>query len=215
MPAATYTPADRARLLSQLAELRRAGWSFDRICAQPGWPSRPTLRKWLRRAPDISAPPLRRPSVRWSEAVADEICDRFYCESLREICEDEGMPDRKTLHKWQRARPDFAARLEAVRIEAGQPRRGRRSTYSYLVGEDVSDAVFETGTIAAACRLPGMPPARTVRDWVRAQPEFARWIEIAMETAEEVRLGPLLDAVRAWLDDPDADLKDAPIPRLR
>ena len=53
--------------------------------------------------------------MRWSQALADEICSLFEAHSLREICEQPGMPDRKTLHTWRRTRPAFAASLDAVR----------------------------------------------------------------------------------------------------
>ncbi|WP_293681466.1 hypothetical protein [uncultured Phenylobacterium sp.] len=206
-----YTPAERRRLLAALLERRAAGESFDAICATPGWPSRPTIRKWLRRAPDLRVPRLRRPSVRWSPRIADEICERFHVQSLREICEDPAMPDRTTLAQWRRKRPAFAARLEAVRAEARQPRTGRRSTYCDLIADDVADAVFEAGSIGAACRGPDHPPARTVRDWARAHPDFGRTIGIAMDMAREIRHGPLIAAVDAWLADPNATPETAPL----
>lgn len=211
--AAAYPPAERARLLAALVQRRAAGESFDAISATPGWPSRPTLRKWLRRAPGLAIPAIRQAPVRWSPALADEICERFHTQSLREICEDPAMPDRKTLHQWRRKHPAFAARLEAVRLEARQPRTGRRSTYCGLIAEDIADAVFDAGTIGAACRADHMPPRRTVDDWTRAHPDFARIIGIAMDMARERRMSPMIAAVRAWLDDPAATAKAAPLPR--
>ncbi len=208
-----YPSAERARLLAELHVRRAAGESFDAIAATPGWPSRPTLRKWLRRAGGPPPPALRRPSVRRSPSLADEICERFHVQSLRELCAEPGMPDRKTLHQWRRKHPDFAARLDAVRVEARQPRTGRRSTYCDLIADDVADAVFEAGTIGAACRADDMPPARTVGDWTRAHPDFARHIRIAMEMAHERRWAPMYEAVRTWLNDPDAQARDAPLPR--
>ncbi len=211
-----FTPAERAGLLALLLERRAAGESFDAICATPGWPSRPTLRKWLRRAPDLTVPRLRRPPVRWSPQVADEICERFHVQSLREICEDPAMPDRKSIDQWRRKHPAFAARLEAVRREAGQPRTGRRSTYCDLIADDVAEAVLEAGSIGAGCRSGDHPPARTVRDWANAHPDFARAIGIAMDMARERRALPLLQAVDAWLADPNATLEDAPrVPKAR
>jgi len=193
--------AERDRILAELLVRRAAGETFAAIAALPGFPSRPTLRKWLRRRPDLDVPPLRRPSVRWSQALADEICDLFEVLSLRAICEQPGMPDRKTLQNWRYAHPAFAARLEAVRLAARQPRTGRRSTYCELVADDIVDAVFEAGSIAAACRGPDFPPPRTVWDWVHAHPEFARQISIAYEMARERRLAPLLDDMPQWLAD--------------
>lgn len=180
-----FTPAQRETFLAQLLRRRAAGETFAAIAATPGWPSRPTLRKWLRRRPDLDVPPLRARPTHWSQAVADEICERFHVESLRQICEDPAMPDRKSVYAWARARPDFAFRLLMVRLEARQPRTGRRSTYCDLIADDVVDAIFEAGSIAAACRSPDHPPARTVRDWAQAHPEFRRQIEIAYQMAHD------------------------------
>jgi transposase-like protein len=193
--------AERDRILAELLVRRAAGETFAAIAALPGFPSRPTLRKWLRRRPDLHVPPLRRPSVRWSQALADEICDLFEVLSLREICEQPGMPDRKTLHAWRHIHPAFAVRLEAIRCATRQPPTGRRSTYCELVADDIVDAVFEAGSIAAACRGPDFPAPRTVWDWVHAHPEFARQIAIAYEMAKARRLAPLLDDMPQWLLD--------------
>lgn len=195
-----FTPAQRAALLEQLLARRAAGETFKAIAATPGWPSRPTLRKWLRNRPDLDVPPLRARPVHWSEAIADEICLRAEDQSLREICEDPAMPDRKTLYTWTFTHRDFARRLLAVRVRGGQPWTGRRSTYHPLYADDVVEAVFETGSIHAACQDPDQPPARTVRDWARAHPEFARQLDIAYEMARERRIGPLLEAAEARLD---------------
>lgn len=197
--AAPVDPAVRARLLAELVARRAAGQSFEAIAAAPGFPSRPTLRKWLRQTPGLQPPPIRARPVRWSQALADEICDRFEIHSLREICDQPGMPDRKTLDQWRRRHPGFAARLEAVRVEAGQPRTGRRSTYCELVADDIMDAVLAKGSVGAACRGPDHPPARTVRDWARARPDFARGLQIAYDMAFEARHAARLEAIRAWL----------------
>lgn len=85
-------------------------------------------------------------------------------------------------------------------MRGGQPWTGRRSTYHPLYADDVVEAVFETGSIHAACQDPDQPPARTVRDWARAHPEFARQLDIAYEMARERRIGPLLEAAEARLD---------------
>ena len=79
-------PAERRRLLVELVARRQAGETFSAICATPGWPSRPTVRKWLRRAPKRRAaaiPALRAPPVRWSPAVAAEVCAWIALKPLR------------------------------------------------------------------------------------------------------------------------------------
>lgn len=51
-----------------------------------------------------------RPSL-YSEQVADSICERIAeGESLRMICEAEGMPHRLTVIRWLAAHPEFATK---------------------------------------------------------------------------------------------------------
>lgn len=194
--ATAYAPDHRARLLAELVARRAAGETFSAIAATPGWPSRPTLRKWLRQSPELKVRALRRPPVRWSMAVALEICDRFGIYSLREICGQEDMPDRKTLHQWRRRHPWFDARLEAIRQAARQPPTGRRSTYCELIADDIVQEVFAKGSIGGACKGPDFPPARTVRDWAAAHPDFARRLQMAYDMAYEHRMLPRIE--RAW-----------------
>src|SRR5690349_11496226 len=117
----------RDRILTQLYVRRAAGESFDAIAATPGWPSRPTLRKWIRQEGLPPPPAIRARPVRWSRKLANRICARHAFESLREICRDPAMPDRKTLDQWMRKRPWFAAALAQARRDADQPPTGRRS----------------------------------------------------------------------------------------
>lgn len=52
----------------------------------------------------------------FSQALADEICRRMICgESLRAICEEEGMPATGTVYYWRNQNSVFAAQYEAAR----------------------------------------------------------------------------------------------------
>lgn len=56
-----------------------------------------------------------RPSI-FSDTLADAICDRLAeGESLRTICTDTNMPNRRTVLRWADTKPDFAAKCARAR----------------------------------------------------------------------------------------------------
>jgi hypothetical protein len=56
-----------------------------------------------------------RPST-YTAKVAEQICDRIAeGESLRTICLDDTMPDRRTVHRWLEAYPAFATKYARAR----------------------------------------------------------------------------------------------------
>lgn len=58
-------------------------------------------------------------SIRYSEEVAAEICDRLVNgESIRSITRDPRMPCWTAVYKWIKGRPDFAERYNQARIDA-------------------------------------------------------------------------------------------------
>lgn len=58
---------------------------------------------------------MGRPSS-YSEEIAEQICERLMeGRSLRSICDDDDMPDRTTVIRWQVARPEFAAKCARAR----------------------------------------------------------------------------------------------------
>lgn len=60
-----------------------------------------------------------RPST-YSEKTVEEICDRIADgESLRRICEDKTMPDRRTVLRWLDVHPAFAAKYARAREAQG------------------------------------------------------------------------------------------------
>jgi len=55
---------------------------------------------------------------KYSEELTDEICCRIADgESLRRICEDEGMPHRDTVRKWLGEREEFSGQYARARDE--------------------------------------------------------------------------------------------------
>lgn len=60
-----------------------------------------------------------RPSL-YSPKMVEDICDRIADgESLRTICDDATMPDRRTVLRWLDAHPDFAAKYARAREAQG------------------------------------------------------------------------------------------------
>jgi hypothetical protein len=63
-----------------------------------------------------AAPRTRGGQDTYTEAIAEEICDRLANgEFLRVICRDDHMPAWRTVYAWIEARPDFDARIARAR----------------------------------------------------------------------------------------------------
>lgn len=63
---------------------------------------------------------MARPS-KYSQALADDICEQLADgKSLREICQQKGMPDRKTVERWIDADSGFAAKCARAREEQAE-----------------------------------------------------------------------------------------------
>jgi hypothetical protein len=107
-----------------------AGEPMRKISARPGMPSPVTVYRWLCERPDFAeryerARELRRLGganlVPYSEAVAEEICERLSCgESVAEIAADPTLPAYSTIQAWRRARPEFARRFDEAREMAAE-----------------------------------------------------------------------------------------------
>jgi len=181
--------AERERILAELLVRRAAGETFAAIAARPDFPSRSTLHEWLRRRPDLDVPPLLRRPVRWSAALSRVVCRRVAeGESLRALCRDPAMPDRTTLLAWARARPGFAASLADARRRSGAPRTGRASRFVLdrsLVVTEIFWRFCYGATWDEACAAPGFPNPRTVREWMKSDPDIARQIETARRIRRE------------------------------
>lgn len=58
----------------------------------------------------LAAEPERKPQAwEFPQAIADEICDRLVLESLRKICADDHMPDRRDVYRRRRKDTEFDA----------------------------------------------------------------------------------------------------------
>lgn len=89
-------------------------------------------------APVTFKPKANAEPVRWSQAIADIICERLERgESLRTICNDEGMPDATAVLGWARNDKDGFAQQYARARETG-----------YLLLADEIIAIADTAVIA-------------------------------------------------------------------
>ena len=60
---------------------------------------------------------MGRPSL-YTDELAERICERLAGdESMRAICSDSDMPDRKTVARWCEASPEFAAKCARARVD--------------------------------------------------------------------------------------------------
>lgn len=59
------------------------------------------------------------------------------------------------------------------------------STFTAEVGEKICGMIAEGKTLAEICRMKGMPPRRTVYDWLRQQPEFNAAMDIARDVGAD------------------------------
>ncbi|GLI92995.1 terminase small subunit protein [Methylocystis echinoides] len=52
----------------------------------------------------------------FTEEIAEELCERLSeGESMRQICRDDHLPNRRTVERWMAERPDFAASIARAR----------------------------------------------------------------------------------------------------
>ncbi len=52
----------------------------------------------------------------FTQAIADELCERLEAgEAIKKICADAHMPDWRTLRRWKRKYPEFAAQYALAR----------------------------------------------------------------------------------------------------
>ena len=203
-----FDPARRPDLEAQLFRLSRAGLTLDQICAIDGWPSRPTLRKWLREKPSLGMlvahgrEELRRYEPRYPfapEAAAELIRRIRLREPIGVLIREPGLPHRRALTAWKRERPDFAAELAAATAYAAYFRRRyrpRRATMAYT--ERLSDriilAVVRGATLPQLYADRTLPSRAGLRRWRKAYPEFDGALRMAILTGHRARGKARVDA---------------------
>src|SRR5437899_3013448 len=153
--------------------------------------------------------------VRYSEALGEVICARVAAgESLKGVCAGEGMPHSTSVYAWSREWPAFGAALAAAqkasrvtarladraraaaRLAAGRDGRGRWSTYTPELGEEICSRIANGESLKAIGADPEMPCAATVLNWAKRYPEFgddyaqarAFMADVLFDEAREVAL---------------------------
>ncbi len=127
---------------------------------------------------------------RWGQsvtvAVVKELLARTAAgESLRSIGRDPLMPSARTVCRWAKARPAFAARLLEARRAAGGPFTGGRSHYCEETAQRIFDRVAGGEALRVVCRDADMPVAATVYRWRLERPEFAKALAVAYAVRAE------------------------------
>lgn len=59
---------------------------------------------------------MAQPRISFTEEIAEELCERLSeGESMRHICRDSHLPNRRTVLRWMAERPDFASNIARAR----------------------------------------------------------------------------------------------------
>ena len=108
---------------------------------------------------------MRRPSVAYSDMIADHICAQLSRgRTVKDICAEPGMPSARTVNQWVREnRGGFGDRYKAFSLSRGVP-----LLYSYALSERICDELSTGRPLSKICSAPGMPSADAVLGWVRA-----------------------------------------------
>jgi hypothetical protein len=106
------------------------------------------------------------PAAIYTADLADAVlCGLRAGRTLYDICRDPGMPSERTVRLWVRQdRDGFAARYGEARTIGGTASAGL-TRYSEEVAQRILDQVMDGRLLIDICDEPGMPAARTVRQW--------------------------------------------------
>jgi hypothetical protein len=135
----------------------------------------------------------------YTAEIADTVLSELSAgRTLRDICRDPGMPSERTVRLWvMDDREGFAARYGRAR-KISSARTGRTSIYSAELADRILEELMEGRLLIDICDDPGMPAARTVRDWARVDREgfAARY-----DRARELGFHAMADQMLAIADD--------------
>ena len=151
---------------------------------------------------------MGRPSI-YSDGLAHEICKRLGDgESLRKICQSEGMPDKATVMNWLTTKPDFLdqyARAREIQAETqfdeiidivDQP-----PELSYVTGKngELVEVKFDATYVA----------------WMKLRVDTRKWTAARMSRKYNERITPAEDKNDPSVIDVDVrDLMDVAVKRL-
>ena len=97
----------------------------------------------------------------YSQEVAEAIAERLTRESLRRICSEEGMSDRRTVERWMQDDASFAAKCAHARsIQAEHVFDGMESLEDEVLSGEVDAAAARVVLSSRQWRLSKMLPKK-------------------------------------------------------
>lgn len=220
-----FREAVAARVLARLA----AGEPLRAIAADPAMPGAATIRHWMQTQVVFGEEARRiikdRQALRaqllkprgptgFDPDIADQVVLRVArgtgLKRLRRA--DPAMPAYPVILAWRRARPEFDAAL-AFATRMGRTARAKARRLAAL--EPLVDAIRQGHTVRSAAGRRGLPPRRTLCDWIARDPAFAQRLAAAYDDREERLADLLTDAIDASPDLSARDLRRRLAPLLR
>ena len=134
---------------------------------------------------------------KYTPELAAEVCRLARAgHTLTAIAMRPELPDRVTLYKWMRRRPEFAdryreacaGRSRVLRRHRSRPGDGPVSAraYSSATAELICRHLIAGRSMSEIARMPDMPPTPTLWLWLRRHPEFRRRYELACEIRDQI-----------------------------
>ncbi len=211
------------------AEGLAAGEPLRAIAADPAMPGAATIRHWMQTQVVFGEEARRiikdrqglraqllkpRGPATFDPDLADQVVLRVArgtgLKRLRRA--DPAMPAYPVILAWRRARPEFDAAL-AFATRMGRTARARARRMSAL--EPLVDAIRQGHTVRSAAGRRGLPPRRTLCDWIARDPAFAQRLAAAYDDREERLADLLTDAIDASPSLSARDLRRRLAPLLR
>lgn len=200
-----FDDAKARRLIARMA----AGETISSILRDPDMPGWRTYTYWRRtqvgfqeelhrvkgsRA-ELRAERLRGRRREFDPAVADRVYARLWRgERLRQIlASDKAFPSLAVLERWRREQPEFDRMLRFVLKGWNRKRGQERCLCTPELTDAIVDQIVQGHSLRSLGRLPDMPSAGTLYNWVRTRPEFAARVAEACEDREDWYNDQLLD----------------------
>ena len=153
----------------------------------------------------------------YTPELGEAICARVAAgESVRAVCQDDGMPCRKTVRDWAAAFPEFGEALRGAYRAARIARRladrrkmeawvarprlrpaPRGLAYTPQMGEAICVRLADGESLTAIARDPAMPCYGTVMKWLRRVPEFADMYALARRIQADFLFDEARDVAQA------------------
>ena len=134
---------------------------------------------------------------KFTPGLAAEVCRLARAgHTLTAIAARPEAPDKATLYKWMKRRPEFAEGYEQACAGRSRVLRRHRShpgdgplparVYSPATAKLICGHLLAGRSMSEIARMPGMPPAPTLWLWLKRHPDFRRRYELACEIRDEI-----------------------------